>query len=162
MHAHRATKESWRYGAGVLLLAPSDDGVPSMFIVRRRRGRCFGAWSVPFGQWSAGDGPDLLNTALREFREECGSHPMVDDALSAACQQRPSHLSRLWVPGLIDLRTYALWVSTIPEAFPNPSRLASEATEHRWVTADAVPDDRHVGLRLALRRLPTLIPAQAG
>ncbi|KAA0675688.1 hypothetical protein DS843_30435, partial [Roseomonas genomospecies 6] len=49
-------------------------------------------------------------------------------------------VSRLLVPGLIDLRTYALWVSTIPKAFPNPSRLASEATEHRWVTADAVPD----------------------
>ncbi len=80
------------HSAGLLLYRKTDDGVVEVLLAHP--GGPFwarkddGAWSVPKGEYDAGDDP--LAAAYREFREETGLEPPPGDAVSLGELTQPS------------------------------------------------------------------------
>jgi predicted NUDIX family NTP pyrophosphohydrolase len=96
--------------AGMLLYRPSGDSIEVLLVHPGGpfwANRDLGAWSIPKGEYEAGDDP--LQAALREFEEETGQAPPTEELLDlGSVTQRGGKVIAAWAArGDLDPETVA-------------------------------------------------------
>ena len=114
-----------------------------------------GHWSFPGGRTAPVDS-DLLDTALRELREEC----RIELARAALIRELPHSWAGRRVGRFVKVAPFVLGVERQLEATPDeseasecvwiPLRTFTDRTLHQWGPAPGVPPERHfpaIGLK---------------
>lgn len=132
-----------------LLLAPGPRGLEALFI--RRALRAGDPWSgnigLPGGRRDPGDA-DLLQTAIRETREEIGVNLAPGALLGALDDQQPSTPS---LPALM-IRPFVFGVDPRPEA-----GVSAEVASSFWIPLESLHTARKVA-KVIIREKPVEVP----
>ncbi|MCC6587319.1 MAG: NUDIX domain-containing protein [Bryobacterales bacterium] len=122
---------------------------PSILLMRRaeRAGDAWsGHWSLPGGRCEAGDS-DLLDTAIRELKEECGiqlSRDQMAEALPPTLARRRTGRFLLVAPFVFEIETEIPAQVDGKEAIGTawlPQRIVQDPMQHRLMNAPARPPE---------------------
>jgi predicted NUDIX family NTP pyrophosphohydrolase len=150
--------------AGLLLYRLSDDGA-SVLLVHPGgpfwAKKDFGAWSIPKGEYAAGEDP--LAAARREFEEETGARPAGDfRPLGEVTQPGRKFVSAWAVAG--DFDPAALVSNTFELEWPPRSGRKArfpEVDRAQWFSLDEAREKILTGQRAFIDRLVQLLAAGA-
>ena len=118
-----------RLTADVVALAPDDDGLEHVLLIRRRWAPYEGHWALPGGHVDQGE--EAVDAAARELREETGLD-ITPDALT--------ELGAWHAPGRDPRGRYVTVAYRADLPHRATATAADDATDARWWPVDALAD----------------------